>query len=311
MKKNLMAKILFYFIPFSGVAQQPWAQSGATWYFTEGSITTAGYIKVQKTGEINVLGKLCDSYSAKAYYYDATIFNYDSSDVNTSITYIENNIVYALSGITGTFYKLYDFNALPGSSWYIHGTAPASQFLCLEDSTLILVDSVTTTIINSDTLKVIFVSQPGNASWTFGSSFTEKLGGNFYLFPQPFGCLAEVPVGLGLRCYQDSSGWNYQVPGTPPCNYIMGIQAQNFKNPISITPNPAGNVVYINYDSKENQKAEFTLFNSLSQAVKTINLLSSAETQSISTDNLPDGIYFWQLKSNDQNISNGKLVILK
>ncbi len=46
---------------------------------------------------------------------------YDSADVNTSFTFIDNNTVYALSGITGSFYKLYDFNAQSGDSWYIHG----------------------------------------------------------------------------------------------------------------------------------------------------------------------------------------------
>lgn len=312
MENKLLLTFLFYFISLSIFAQQPWAQSGATWHYTEGSITTTGYIQVQKTGQANILGQLCDSFSARAYYYNSMNMIYDSSDVNTTTTYIDNNIVYAFSGITGAFYKLYDFNAVIGNSWYIHGTVPGSQFLCMEDSSLILVDSVNTTVINSDTLKVVYVSQPGNASWTFGSYFTEKLGGNYYLFPEPFGCLAEVPLGLGLRCYSDSSGWSYQVPGTPPCDYITSVQENDFlQNSFSLAPNPAQNCFFINYHLKENQTATFVLFNSFGQEIKNKNLFTYTKTQSISTTDLPNGIYFWQIKSKDKSISKGKLIILK
>jgi len=76
---------------------------------------------VQKLGQANILGQLCDSFSSKAFYYDGINMVYDSADVNTSFTFIDNNTVYALSGITGSFYKLYDFNAQSGDSWYIHG----------------------------------------------------------------------------------------------------------------------------------------------------------------------------------------------
>ncbi|MEO5572591.1 MAG: leucine-rich repeat domain-containing protein [Bacteroidia bacterium] len=80
---------------------------------------------------------------------------------------------------------------------------------------------------------------------------------------------------------------------------------------INIYPNPARNFIYINYNSKENQKAEFTLFNSLSQKIKSTILFSNGKTQSLNTSDLPSGIYFWQVKSQEQDILNGKFVVLK
>ena len=97
-----------------------------------------------------------------------------------------------------------------------------------------------------------------------------------------------------------------------PCDTILSVsQIKNSQNQISISPNPAKNFIDINYNSKENKQAEFILYNSFSQKVKSKNLFSNTKTQSLSTTDLLNGIYFWQVKTKEKNISNGKLVILK
>jgi hypothetical protein len=242
--KQFLWIFFFSFSPIILLAQAPWSSSGAVRYYSEGSITTMGYIIVEKINDTIIQTKLCDNYTAHAYYYDYMNMIYDDQSVNTTFTYIENNKVFALSGITNSFYKLYDFDAQVGDIWYIHGTAPSNIFSCLEDSSWIQVDSIDINVINNDSLKVFYISQAPNASWTLGEYYVEKIGGSSYLFPQPQGCLAEVPLGIEFRCYNDNSNWNYMVPGTISCSFINSIEDNNSITK-QLTPNPTKGEIFI------------------------------------------------------------------
>jgi hypothetical protein len=81
------------------------------------------------------------------------------------------------------------------------------------------------------------------------------------------------------------------------------------ENNLSFFPNPAKNFLNLNLSLK--QPSVITIYNSFGQEVIIKNFQGNLKTETISTVTLANGIYFWEIKSNDKNISNGKLVILK
>lgn len=95
-------------------------------------------------------------------------------------------------------------------------------------------------------------------------------------------------------------------------NTTTGIESINQNEPdIKIYPNPAKNFFQITYDLKQNQNAEFNLFNSFGQKIKKIELSPNTHSAAINVTALPNGIYFWQTKSYLTHSLNGKLIILK
>lgn len=310
MKKNLLNTILFLVGSYSSFAQQPWAQPMASWHYGEGSISTTGYIYLTRTGDTLLQNHYCDKYNAMAYYYDGLNAVYDSSVVNTSYTYIDNNKVYAYSTVYNLFYTLYDFGAQTGNSWYIYGTATASQFVCSEDSSLVTVDSANTVVINGDTLKTVYVSQPSNASWTFGTSFTERIGGNYFLFPEPYGCLAEVPLGLGLRCYTDTVGWFYQAPGTLSCDYINSIDESTLSKTALITANVSENILTFYFSESDLRDKQLKIYSALGQKVMN-QVISATNEYAIPISDFSQGMYFWDVQSFGSRAQSGKFLVLK
>ena len=85
---------------------------------------------------------------------------------------------------------------------------------------------------------------------------------------------------------------------------IVGIETANFLN-IAITPNPARN--YLNVSSNTNGLLE--LYNITGLIVLQQEL--SVGEQQIETNNLPDGIYICQIKTNKQVLNRQKVVLLR
>ena len=85
---------------------------------------------------------------------------------------------------------------------------------------------------------------------------------------------------------------------------IVGIETANFLN-IAITPNPARN--YLNVSSNTNGLLE--LYNITGLIVLQQEL--SVGEQQIETNNLPDGIYICQIKTDKQVLNRQKVVLLR
>ena len=81
----------------------------------------------------------------------------------------------------------------------------------------------------------------------------------------------------------------------------VGIEEIN-NNQVKVYPNPATTSLTFAYDTKK--KDTLFLYNSLGQLVKTIQLNPSTNTQTISTVDFAEGIYYWQMRN-----ESGKLMI--
>jgi hypothetical protein len=77
-----------------------------------------------------------------------------------------------------------------------------------------------------------------------------------------------------------------------------------------VTPNPAMNVVDIVLsDLSENEAASITLSNQMGQ--KVLEIQQATSLTSVSLDNIPDGIYYVRVKTDNGQQYTQKLVVKK
>lgn len=124
--------------------------------------------------------------------------------------------------------------------------------------------------------------------------------------------------------YYDISGSWVQsaIPGSIMINPVMGcaiitelvdcntptvsVNEYTNHNDIKLYPNPAQNYFTISDDANQLENTKMEVLNSLGQLVLTKTIDSD---ERIDISNLPDGIYFIQLKSRNINFSSQKLLI--
>ena len=99
------------------------------------------------------------------------------------------------------------------------------------------------------------------------------------------------------------------IPGS--CAGSVGISAiSNTNETVSVYPNPfnESTTVFMN-DALQMNKTEFKMYNVLGEEVIGINIINQSTT--IETNNLPSGIYFYTVISDNKTIQSGKLVSQK
>lgn len=288
MKKLLLAHLLLSQLAFS--QGQPWCQPGATWHYSAGGLTVQGYVKLTQIGTIQIGTHLCDNYSATLKITPPPFV----SSFWTFNTYFENNKVYAFRNSTNSFFKLYDFNAQIGDSWYIYPDYPETD--CIEDSSLVEVDSITNVILSGDTLKKFFISYNNHSTiapgWGIGSSYTEKIGSDWYLFPERINCLADGVGAYAIRCYSDSSNWSYTSGIAFTCDDILSVKnyPQLENSTISVYPNPSKQNFKIQIPTAFDWN-ELIVYNAQGKEVlKKINSIN--ENEVFISENLVNGVYF-------------------
>ena len=74
-------------------------------------------------------------------------------------------------------------------------------------------------------------------------------------------------------------------------------------------PNPANNIVSVDYRLEGNSEARIAIFNLLGSKVKEIELSRSVGTLTINTTDLIEGIYFYSLLINNEASQTQKLII--
>jgi len=80
------------------------------------------------------------------------------------------------------------------------------------------------------------------------------------------------------------------------------------ENQIKIYPNPFNNSTLIEFENRKNQKYTLTLYNSIGQIVKQIDNITTGQIR-IERDNLSNGLYFFQLRTDSEIIGNRKFII--
>ena len=109
----------------------------------------------------------------------------------------------------------------------------------------------------------------------------------------------------------------YDLPGSP-CD-TLGIDAppvavtgeERETSSVSVYPNPASHEVNLRQDLFIRQPATLSLFSLTGQPVRHWQVAPGLHEQRFPTSGLPEGIYFWQLKTAVGTKANGKLILAK
>lgn len=90
---------------------------------------------------------------------------------------------------------------------------------------------------------------------------------------------------------------------TISCEPAMGIEEVGDKNEVNVFPNPASTEVGFQF-SRIDKPSELVLYNAVGKAVKTLSIPEGVEQMRVNLNDLPSGIYIWQLGQ-----ESGKLIV--
>lgn len=232
-----MKKLVILFLLLNSTllfAQHEWAPKGATWYYNASSSDywKEGYIKIEYIGDTMIEQKKCKLLQEKVILYDYIFQKADTGIGSTQITYYENNTLYFYK--FNKFFKIFDFNASIGDSWEI----PSFDNRPECDSTgYVIVDSIGSTIINSDTLSWLSLSIKQGSQLGYMGRVIEKIGSLGWMYPIYIACYVDAGGGRGLRCYKDDNF--YYQSGTIDCDALpTGVNEIVSTATIKLYPNP-------------------------------------------------------------------------
>ena len=116
-----------------------------------------------------------------------------------------------------------------------------------------------------------------------------------YSVSNSYGCIGKaiLPVTVHSKAYCDS------------INYVPDVPSTN--NSVSIYPNPATSVFYIDNGAKND--ALFTLYDSRSCKILSQSLSNNSTRTQIICRNLPEGLYFYEIDFSDKSKSRGMIVL--
>lgn len=293
--KNIYLLLLFLSASLLGSAQTPFAQPEAHWcnlmYYMWGT-----------------------SYSEPETYADTVIANIPCSYTGSGCLFVSNDTVYRILA-DESIHFLYDYSAQKSDVWHIYLRPDERLLVAPKDSVVkVHIDSAYTTVIRGQVIRVFntnIVDTPfTNSGYSMGTVI-ENVGGSSSFLPGPWGVWDNgVP---DVMCYSDSIhgafSVNYDGALTPldscVCHTWMGVNELTEFTQFSISPNPATNSVVVSV-SGSTTGATVALFD-LTGRQLTVTQLNNSSTQ-LSTENLPDGLYFVTL-FNRGAVSSRKLVV--
>lgn len=297
--KNLHCLIPLFFPVFLN-AQTEFAPLGATWYYdySWGFPWILNYAKAQVVEVVTIQGKVCkrivshDHSGGEGWgcsFYAPELFLHE-----------ENGKVYSYH--SGGFYLMYDFNAGPGESWVIHNPP-----LSLQDSMVVVVDSISFVTVNGHTLKVQHVSNPGvepGGLLQWGSTIVENIGNTGFLTPQWGPC---DPWVFGLRCFSTDSLDLHFVDY--PCDSVKSFIAT--REPTGqgrlFSPNP----VLAGADITLNGYLDASRLELYSPAGTLAASLGIKQGSSVTIPDLPAGVYLARVYHGAQLKIQSKLLIIR
>jgi len=305
-------------------AQNEFAPLGAKWWYTTYCQDGLGSYCNLYTYEV-IGDTIIDGIQAKIMEYAR---NKEVIPEATLIMYNDGDQVYHL--IDSVFYLLYDFSAEVGDTIIsrIDTKISYTSFNPPPESKLFryTIDSVSTILIDNQVLKIqypgVIVDDENGvyAGWSFPSFednpiIVEKMG--FLGIGGMFGhenVFITAGVSGNLKCYQDDDIF-YKIANRP-CDSI-GVQLVNNEDiyqeaQFKISPNPAKEIVYVRYQLPEKLNSALVNFYDIhGRLTLTKNITDNVGSIDWNVSELPEGICFYQLVSDDKILINGKLLISK
>lgn len=282
---------------------QEFAPVGAEWYYNEQFAFSGdiNYIKFTSEKDTLIYGKNCKKISKRHKIRC-------NDRPNNEYLYTSNDTVYFLDTIFNEFQILYILNAQPSEYWIIKVKDEEQEI----DSITITVDSISTTQINGQNLRTLYVTydkDDENMPYTYSSMIIEKIGDVKYMFNwYPWSNVAcDANYTSGLRCYQDSDIGLYSTGIVDSCDYVYvwtGIDNVESLAQIELFPNPAQDFVEIKI-------ADFPYFSTELFDLNGKLLLSGKTLDSnlkLDLSQIEKGIYVVLVKHNNKIIGCKKMI---
>ena len=316
MKKVFVFWLLIFFA--NGKAQNKFPMPGADWHYMTlnglGSVypTYNSNIEIRYTKDTIINGITAAVISSSSCFSEI-----DYSGINSNYFYSSNDSVFLYNPYTSNQWQLlYSFNTPIGQSWQftiqpLYGGAHNTTWI-------VRVDSIDNIIINTDTLKRLFVTYADSAGLAqpYTSAIIERLGDINYLINIPdyglHGLCDGCPFIRGILCYQDSTFSLYQPDTSKPCNYsTLDIKQMAVSEQVKVYPNPAQNSLQVAVSN--GQIKELSLFDVLGNVVfehiqPTPNPSKEGNSMTIDVSSLQEGVYFIQIKT-AQGILSKKFIV--
>lgn len=111
----------------------------------------------------------------------------------------------------------------------------------------------------------------------------------------------------------NNTGWAVGSDGVLLKNVYVGVnEDSHFTRSLNIHPNPFSSSISIKYELKQPEVVTLTIYDNLGNQLEVITENQSQGLQKVSwnAERLPDGIYYFNLRTGDQ-IANGKMVKIK
>lgn len=284
MKNSLL--ILFILILFNSNGQSNWVKGNPVWHYSFQNVGESGFIRIDKTSDTLLLGKICDVLTAvkHSFFYtgpDGTMGS-TTGFYEDRIVYFENDTLFLWE--VDHFNVLFDFTATVGDSWII-GTN-SFGFGC-EDTSRINVAQQSTILLNGINYNEWTVEPDSLNSVGIYGKVNARFGPtNNYLFPTGRSC-DMTPVEfdmISFTCFEDDS--LYYNPTGEACEYFLGL-TENKKNDISVFPNPsAGKFEFVSAIPLH----KITVVNLVGEKVKEVKVNFSS--QKLDLSELPQGNYY-------------------
>lgn len=286
-------------------AQQPadstivFAAPGSHWFYRNiiSYFSPAeNYTEITVKGDTTIQGKNC-----------RILKKYGGGAFQDEFVYCSGDTVFRLAD-NDTFYILYNFGAQIGDSW-------VTRSELLEDETAqeemtITVFNLSTVVINGHTLRVLYVKSD-HPALSFGeflqpnglSRITERLGGPWYMFPYNYAYL-DFGIKAGLRCYSDNFLGNYETGIAATCDAIISdVNDLGVASTIRLFPNPFSSQLTVLLE--DNEPHNLLLYDILGKLVLEQTITNAA---TIETGKIPDGVYFYSVKSAMSTLKTGTIV---
>ncbi len=269
------------------------APIGATWWYNYEYFSGSGYLQLQSVGDTVISGVNCRKITKTLVQKDLS-----NPDAVVDTFYMDNEYVYSNLGVVynyrlGSFYTLYDFNAVVGDTWAVSGV---SNFGDCDSTGFIQVDNVTTVLIGGFELTQLFTGSVDDDYWNFGTlPIIERIGSLSYLFAHPNSCLTDFYEGGNLRCYYDNEIGYVQIDSTTTCDFILSSNEITAATSIAISPNPFSTELKIKLPDNF-LNSIITIYNLNGSILYQTTTCNS--TIDISTDKIIPGVYFLHVLDN-------------
>jgi len=293
--------IIFIFL-ISNLYGQNFAPNGAVWNYTYNwSFWNMGYYKMTVIGDTLLQGKSCKIIQKRNIGHNSQFgTNYNYID-GYEYVYSDTDKVYYFR--FNKFYTLYDFGATPGTTWLI----ACENY---SDSVAkVVVDSVGIETINSINLRTLYLhTDSGDVGWDLWTpnKFIEKIGSLIWMFPVKYVTGPDYPYPL--RCYYDDSIGlfkNIQISCDTLYNVSSIIKYSNYN--VKIYPNPVNTISTLEWEGINNVNCTLFVYNYLGELIKTVT--TNSQAIEIRKSDFTNGIYFYRLTSNREQIGIGQFEI--